>query len=57
MTGLGEIAREMLFRGGSAISKADVVTVVLLVGTSHLMVSVSVSIQNTTDEVNMQARC
>ena len=43
MTGLGKIAREMLFSGGSAVSKADVVAVVLLVGTSHLMVSISIN--------------
>ncbi len=35
MTGLGEVARQMLFGRGRAVSESDVVTVVLLVGAGH----------------------
>ena len=35
MTRLGEVAREVLGLFGSAVSKAGMVTVILLVGASH----------------------
>ena len=37
MPGLAEIAGQVLIAVGSAIGKADVVTVVVLVGASHCM--------------------
>ena len=41
MSVLSKVAREVLDLVGGAISKASVVTIVLLVGTSHLLLPVS----------------
>lgn len=37
MTGLGEVAREMILGDGSAISESNMITIVLLVGASHCL--------------------
>lgn len=37
MTGLGEVAREMVLGHGSAISESNMVTIILLVGACHCL--------------------
>jgi hypothetical protein len=41
---LGKVTRQMLFWSGSTVSKAGVVTIVLLMGASHCETDVSICI-------------